>query len=222
MADRVWQVVDSYYDGLFGLSDPVMTDVLAASDAAGLPAIQVSPPQGRLLMLLAQTAGAQRILEIGTLAGYSTIWLARALPPTGRLVSLEYEPRHAEVARANIARAGFATQVDVRLGKAADSLAAMIAAGEEAFDLVFIDADKQGYPAYLEATLKLVRPGSIIVADNMVRGGTVADAKSTDPLVQGVRRFNEIVAGESRLSATAIQTVGDKGYDGFVLARVLT
>ena len=221
MTEKIWQAVDGYYGTLFDPSDPVMTEVLAASDAAGLPAIQVSPLQGRLLMLLAQSVGARRILEIGTLAGYSTIWLARALPPAGHLVSLEYVPRHAEVARTNIARAGFAAQVEVRLGKAADNLATMIAAGEEPFDLVFIDADKQSYPAYLEAVLKLVRPGSLIVADNMVRGGAVADAKSSDPMVQGVRRFNEIVAHESCLCATAIQTVGDKGYDGFVLARVL-
>jgi len=221
VTEKIWQAVDGYYGTLFDPSDPVMTEVLAASDAAGLPAIQVSPLQGRLLMLLAQSVGARRILEIGTLAGYSTIWLARALPPAGHLVSLEYVPRHAEVARTNIARAGFAAQVEVRLGKAADNLATMIAAGEEPFDLVFIDADKQSYPAYLEAVLKLVRPGSLIVADNMVRGGAVADAKSSDPMVQGVRRFNEIVAHESCLCATAIQTVGDKGYDGFVLARVL-
>jgi len=221
VTEKIWQAVDGYYGTLFDPSDPVMTEVLAASDAAGLPAIQVSPLQGRLLMLLAQSVGARRILEIGILAGYSTIWLARALPPAGHLVSLEYVPRHAEVARTNIARAGFAAQVEVRLGKAADNLATMIAAGEEPFDLVFIDADKQSYPAYLEAVLKLVRPGSLIVADNMVRGGAVADAKSSDPMVQGVRRFNEIVAHESCLCATAIQTVGDKGYDGFVLARVL-
>jgi predicted O-methyltransferase YrrM len=220
MADKAWQAVDAYYEELFGLSDSVMQAVLASSQSGGLPSIQVSPLQGRLLMMLGQAAGARRILEIGTLGGYSTIWLARALPADGRLVTLEYEPRHAKIAEANIARAGFSAQVEVRQGKAADSLAAMIAAGEKPFDLVFIDADKQGYPAYLEAVLQLVRPGSIIVADNMVRQGAVADAQSRDAAVQGVRRFNEIVAREARLCATAIQTVGEKGYDGFVVARV--
>lgn len=221
MAEKLWQAVDNYYDDLFGLSDPVMEDVLAASDAGGLPAIQVSPLQGRLLMMLAQMNNARRILEIGTLGAYSTIWLARALAPDGKLVTLEFDPRHAKVAEANIARAGFSTQVEVRLGKAADSLAAMIAGGERPFDLVFIDADKTGYPVYLQASLKLVRPGSIIVADNMVRNGAVADPKSRDASVQGARKFNEIVAGEKRLCATAVQTVGEKGYDGFVVARVL-
>jgi predicted O-methyltransferase YrrM len=222
MAEKIWKAVDAYYGDLFGLSDPVMAHVLAASEAGGLPAIQVSPLQGRQLMMLAQMNKARRILEIGTLGGYSTIWLARALPSDGSLVTLEFEPRHAKVAQANIAHAGFSAQVEVRLGKAADSLAAMIAADEEAFDFVFIDADKQGYPAYLEVSLKLVRPGTIIVADNMVREGAVTDAKSRDAAVQGVRRFNEIVAREKRLCATAIQTVGEKGYDGFVMARVLT
>jgi predicted O-methyltransferase YrrM len=221
MGEKVWQAVDTYYGDLFGLSDPVMEDVLAASDAGGLPAIQVSSLQGRLLMMLAQMHNARRILEVGTLGGYSTIWLARGLPPDGRLVTLEFEPRHAKVAQANIAHAGFSSQAEVRLGKAADSLADMIAAGEAPFDLIFIDADKQGYPVYLEASLKLVRPGSIIVADNMVREGAVADGQSRDTSVRGVRQFNEIVARETRLCATAIQTVGEKGYDGFVIARVL-
>lgn len=222
MANKSWQAVDAYYGQLFGLSDPVTEEVLTASRAGGLPAIQVSPLQGRLLMMLGQMIHACRILEIGTLGGYSTIWLARALPPSGKLVTLEYKSLHAEVAQANIVRAGFSGQVEVRLGKAADSLAAMIATDEEPFDLVFIDADKQGYPVYLEGSLQLVRPGSIIVADNMVRDGAVADAKSRDASVRGVRRFNEIVAREKRLCATAIQTVGEKGYDGFVMARVLT
>jgi predicted O-methyltransferase YrrM len=222
MAEKVWQAVDTYYSELFGLFDPVMQQVLAASDAGGLPAIQVSPLQGRLLMMLAQMSNAHRILEIGTLGGYSTIWLARALPPGGRLVTLEFDPRHARVAQANIARAGFSAQVEVRLGKAADSLAGMIEAREAPFDLVFIDADKPGYPAYFEASLQLVRPGSVIVADNMVRDGAVADAKSRDASVRAVRQFNEIVSREKRLCATAVQTVGEKGYDGFVLVRVLS
>ncbi len=221
MAERAWQAVDTYYGELFGISDPVMEHTLAASHAGGLPAIQVSPLQGRLLMMLAQMSKARRILEIGTLGGYSTIWLARALPSDGWLVTLEFEPRHAMVAQANIAHAGFSGQVEVRLGKAVDSLAAMIAAGEAPFDFVFIDADKQGYPAYLEASLRLIKPGSIIIADNMVREGAVADPKSRDASVRGVRQFNEIMAREKRLCATAIQTVGEKGYDGFVIARVL-
>jgi predicted O-methyltransferase YrrM len=221
MAEKVWRAVDTYYGDLFSLSDPVMEHVLAASDAGGLPAIQVSPLQGRLLMMLAQMSGASRILEIGTLGGYSTIWLARAMPPKGRLVTLEFEPRHARVAQANVAHAGYSAQVEMRLGKAADSLATMIAADEAPFDLVFIDADKAGYPAYLEASLQLVRPGSVIIADNMVRDGAVADAKNRDASVRGVRQFNEIVAKDKRLCATAIQTVGEKGYDGFVFVRVL-
>ena len=220
-AEKVWQAVDTYYSELFGLTDPVMKHVLAASDADGLPAIQVSPLQGRLLMMLAQMNNAHRILEIGTLGGYSTIWLARALPPEGRLVTLEFEPRHAKVAKANLAYAGFSEQVEVRLGKAADSLAGMIGAGEAPFDLIFIDADKPGYPAYLEASLQLVRPGGLIIADNMVRDGAVADAQSRNASVRAVRQFNEIVAKDTRLCATAIQTVGEKGYDGFVLVRVL-
>jgi predicted O-methyltransferase YrrM len=222
MADKIWQAVDTYYSQIFGLSDPVMKHVLAASDADGLPAIQVSPLQGRLLMMLAQMNNAHRILEIGTLGGYSTIWLARALPPGGRLVTLEFDPRHARVAQANIAYAGFSAQVEVRLGKAADSLAGMIGACEAPFDFIFIDADKPGYPAYLEASLQLVRPGSVIIADNMVRDGAVADEKSRDASVRAVRQFNEIVSRDKRLCATAVQTVGEKGYDGFVLVRVLS
>jgi predicted O-methyltransferase YrrM len=221
MAEEQWKAVDDYYAALLGASDPVMEKVLAASDAAGLPAIQVSPLQGRMLMLLAQTAGSRRILEIGTLGGYSTIWLARALPRDGSLVTLESEPRHAEVATANIADAGLAEVVEVRQGPASDSLAALVNEGVRPFDFVFIDADKAGYPVYLEWALKLTWPGSLIVADNMVRGGAVADSESSDDTVRGVRQFNEDVAKNARLAATAIQTVGAKGYDGFVLARVI-
>jgi predicted O-methyltransferase YrrM len=221
MAEEQWKAVDDYYAALLGASDPVMEKVLAASQAAGLPAIQVSPLQGRMLMLLAQAAGSRRILEIGTLGGYSTIWLARALPRDGSLVTLEAEARHAEVATANIADAGLAELVDVRLGPASDSLAALVNEGVRPFDFVFIDADKAGYPVYLEWALKLTWPGSLIVADNMVRGGAVVDAESSDEAVRGVRHFNEDVAKNDRLAATAIQTVGAKGYDGFVLARVI-
>ena len=221
MTEQVWNAVDDYYASLLGASDPVMENVLAASAAAGLPAIQVSALQGRLLMLLAQAMGAHRILEIGTLGGYSSIWLARGLPPDGVLVTLESEPRHAEVATANIASAGFAAVAEVMLSPALDSLAELVSKGARPFDLIFIDADKPSYPAYLEWSLKLAWPGSLIVADNMVRDGAVIDADSSDPAVLGARQFNDLVAKNERLSATAIQTVGAKGYDGFVLARVI-
>jgi predicted O-methyltransferase YrrM len=220
MTEQLWSVVDNYYATLLGASDPVMENVLTASQAAGLPSIQVSPLQGRMLMLLAQAAGARRILEIGTLGGYSSIWLARGLPADGVLVTLESEPRHAEIATANIASAGFAAMAEVVLGPAVDSLAELVNKGVRPFDLIFIDADKPNYPAYLEWALKLAWPGSLIVADNMVRGGAVADAESSDPAVVGARQFNDLLAKNDRLSATAIQTVGAKGYDGFVLARV--
>jgi predicted O-methyltransferase YrrM len=220
MAEEQWKAVDDYYAALLQASDPVMEKALAASEAAGLPAIQVSPLQGRMLMLLAQAAGSRRILEIGTLGGYSTIWLARALPQDGSLVTLESEARHAEIATANIADAGLAEVVEVRQGPANDSLAALVNEGVRPFDFVFIDADKAGYPAYLEWALKLTWPGSLIVADNMVRGGAVVDSESSDDAVRGVRQFNEDVAKNKHLSATAIQTVGAKGYDGFVLVRV--
>jgi predicted O-methyltransferase YrrM len=221
MTEQLWSAVDNYYTTLLGASDPVMENVLAASQAAGLPAIQVSPLQGRMLMLLAQAAGARRILEIGTLGGYSSIWLARGLPHDGVLVTLESEPHHAEVATANIARAGFSAVTEVVLAPALDSLAELVNKGVRPFDLIFIDADKPNYPAYLEWALKLAWPGSLIVADNMVRGGAVADAESSDPAVVGARQFNDLLAKNDRLSATAIQTVGAKGYDGFVLARVI-
>jgi predicted O-methyltransferase YrrM len=177
--------------------------------------------QGQLLQVLARGLGARRILEIGTLGGYSTIWLARALPPGGRLISLEAEARHAEVARANLALAGLAAVAEVRLGRAQDTLPQLHAAGEGPFDLIFIDADKPGYPGYLDWSVRLSRPGSMIVADNVVRNGAVADPASPDADVQGVRRFIERLAAEPRVSATVIQTVGRKGYDGFALAVVL-
>lgn len=215
-----WEEVDAYYAKAFGAADAVMTRVLAASRKAGLPDIQVSPLQGRLLMLLAQSMGARRILEVGTLGGYSTIWMARALPPDGLLITLEYEALHADVATANIAMAGLADRVEVRRGAGAASMAALVKEKARPFDFVFIDADKSGYPQYLEWALRLTRPGSLIVADNMVRGGKVIDAKSRDESVQGVRKFNALVAKNPKLEATAVQTVGSKGYDGFVLARV--
>jgi len=218
--DEHWKAVDDYYTGVLGAADPVMEEVLKASEAAGLPSIQVSPLQGRMLMLLAQMAGAKRVLEIGSLGGYSTIWLARSLPKGGEVVTLEAEPLHAETARANIERAGFAHMVEIKLGAAAETLDAMVKDGVRPFDFIFIDADKPGYPAYLDLALKLSWPGTVIVADNMVRGGAVADADSEDEAVKAVRLFNEKLAAEKRLTATAVQTVGVKGYDGFVLARV--
>ena len=218
---KTWDAVDDYYAKAFGASDAVLTRVLAASKKAGLPDIQVSPLQGRLLMLLAQSMGAKRILEVGTLGGYSSIWMARALPADGRLVTLEYEKLHADVATKNLAMAGFADKVQVRQGAGADSMAALVKEKTAPFDFVFIDADKPGYPAYLEWALKLTRLGSLIVADNMVRQGKVADAGSGDAAVQGARKFNALVSKNPKLEATAVQTVGSKGYDGFVLARVI-
>jgi len=196
--------------------DPALDAALAASDAAGLPPIQVSPPQGKLLHLLAGAIGARRILELGTLAGYSTIWMARALPAGGELVTCEIDPRHAEVAKANLVTAGVSSLVDVRVGPALDTLAGL--AGPS--DLAFIDADKPSGAAYFRECVRLVRPGGVIVVDNVVRGGRVVDASSTDPAVVGTRRLAEVIAAESRVDATVIQTVGDKGYDGFVLALV--
>ncbi len=214
---KAWTSVDDYLVGALQPADPALEQALADSDAAGLPAIAVAPNQGKLLMLLAQSVGAKRILEIGTLGGYSTIWLARALPADGKLVSLEYEARHAEVARKNIARAGFAAQVEVRVGRGVDLLPAV----DGPIDFAFIDADKASNPDYFEGALKLSRPGSLIVVDNVVRGGGVTDAVG-DANVQGIRRMFEMIAGEPRVEATAVQTVGSKGWDGFCLIRVLS
>jgi predicted O-methyltransferase YrrM len=216
-----WTAVDNYIDDTLVPADPALDAALQASSDAGLPAISVSPSQGKLLHLLARAQGARRILEIGTLGGYSTIWLARALPAGGRLITLEADPRHAEVARANLANAGLADVTEVRVGRAQDTLPALHAAGEGPFDLVFIDADKPGYPGYLAWSVRLSRAGTVIIADNVVRDGAVADSASADASVQGVRRFLESLAAEPRVSATAIQTVGSKGYDGFALAVVL-
>jgi predicted O-methyltransferase YrrM len=212
--------VDRYLVDLLVAPDPALDAALAAGAAAGLPSHDVSPLEGRFLELLARLQGARAILEIGTLAAVSTIWLARALPSGGRLVTLEANARYAEVARANVARAGFAGVVEVRAGPALDTLPALAAEGAGPFDLVFIDADKRSNPDYLRWALDLSRPGTLIVADNVVRGGAVADAASDDPSVLGVRRFLELVAAEPRLIATAIQTVGEKGHDGFALALV--
>jgi predicted O-methyltransferase YrrM len=220
MSQDQWTAVDQYADGLLLPPDPVLDAARQAAADAGLPPISVSPAQGQLLHLLARGAGARRILEIGTLGGYSTIWLARALPPGGRLISLEAEARHAEVARANLARAGLAGVAEVRVGRAQDTLPRLHAAGEGPFDLIFIDADKPGYPGYLDWSVRLSRPGTMIVADNVVRDGAVADPGRRDADVLGVRRFIERLAAEPRVSGTVVQTVGRKGYDGFALAIV--
>ncbi|KWX01454.1 O-methyltransferase family 3 [Carbonactinospora thermoautotrophica] len=220
MIQERWTAVDRYITDLLVPSDPALDATLQASAAAGLPPINVSPAQGKLLHLLARAQGARTILEIGTLGGYSTIWLARALPADGRLITLEADPKHAEVARANIARAGLADVVEVRLGRALDTLPRLAAEGHGPFDLIFIDADKPSNPDYFAWALKLSHPGSLIITDNVVRDGAVIDADSDDHRVQGTRRFFELLAAEPRVSATAIQTVGDKGYDGFAIALV--
>ena len=220
MTEQRWADVDAYLEDVLMPTDPALAAALAAGQAAGLPPIQVSAPQGRLLHLLVRARGARSVLEIGTLAGYSTIWMARALPPDGRLVTLEIDPAHAAVARSNVERAGLAGIVEVLLGPALQTLPRLAAEGAGPFDLVFVDADKPGNAAYVGWALRLTRPGSLIVVDNVVRDGKVADADSTDPAVLGSRRLVELLAAEPRLDATVIQTVGSKGYDGFALALV--
>ncbi|MBZ8133721.1 O-methyltransferase [Afifella sp. IM 167] len=215
-----WDEVDAYLEERLLSPDPVLEEALAANEAAGLPAIDVSPLQGKLLYLLARMMGARRILEIGTLGGYSSIWLARALPEDGRLVTLEAVPAHAEVARANLERAGLSSRVDIRLGAALASLPALEEEAAGPFDFVFIDADKPNNPAYLEWALKLTRPGGVILGDNVVRDGRVAGPDLGDEGVVGTQRFLDMLGGDPRLSATALQTVGAKGWDGFALAIV--
>ena len=220
MDPATWTAVDRYLAEQLIPADPGLEAALAASREAQLPAINVSPMQGKLLQLLAQIQGARRILEIGTLGAYSTIWLARALPPDGRLVTLEVNPRHAEIAARNLANAGLADRVEVRVGTALETLPALEQEARGPFDLVFIDADKANIPAYFSWSLRLARPGTVIVVDNVVRRGGVADPLNEDPNVRGVRRLHELLAAEPRVSATTIQTVGSKGYDGFTLAVV--
>jgi predicted O-methyltransferase YrrM len=220
MGQEQWTAVDSYIADLFIAPDPALEAAQAASKAAGLPAISVSATQGKLLHLVARVQGARKILEIGTLGGYSTIWLARALPADGQLISLELDLKHAEVARGNLDRAGV-KNAEIRLGPAADSLQKLISEKGGPFDLIFIDADKQGYSEYLKLSLKLARRGTLIIADNVVRKGEVTDPKSTDESVQGIRKFNEVLAAEKHVSTTAIQTVGNKGYDGLAFILVI-
>ncbi|MGA2651003.1 MAG: O-methyltransferase [Terracidiphilus sp.] len=217
----IWSQVDAYFGELLTPPDEVLKAALAANKKAGLPSIDVTALQGKFLEFLVRISGARRILEIGTLGGYSTIWLARGLPENGRIISLELIPLHAEVARANLSRAGVLDRVEVRVGPAIESLQSLTQSGCAQFDMIFIDADKQGYPEYLQWALKLSRPGTVIVADNVVRDGKVADPECPDANVQGVRRFTDMLAAEKRVSTTVLQTVGTKGYDGFALALVL-
>lgn len=217
MDEKQWTDVDGYLASLLVPADRALEFALTNSEAEGLPSINVAPNQGKLLQLLSQMSRASRILEIGTLGGYSTIWLARSLPDHGTLVTLELEPHHAKVARANLDRSGLGSLVEIRVGPGPASLQQLIDEGAAPFDFIFIDADKEGYPEYLELSLRLSRVGTVIVADNVVRNGDVANPQSRDPRVQGVRTFLDRAAADVRLDGTAVQTVGAKGYDGFAL-----
>lgn len=220
MATETWSAVDRFLVHHCVANDAALEAALADSTAAGLPPIQVTPNLGKLLHLLARMIGARRILEIGTLGGYSTLWLVRALPPEGRLFTLEIDPVHARIARANIDRAGLGEQVDLRLGPALETLPALAAEGAGPFDLIFIDADKERTADYFEWSVRLSRVGSVIIVDNVVRKGAVIDPQATEPSLQGIRRFFQQVPQDRRVSMTALQTVGAKGYDGFALALV--
>ncbi|MCI4327053.1 MAG: O-methyltransferase [Thermoplasmata archaeon] len=220
MTEELWSEVDRYLGERFVGPDETLESALAAAMSAGLPSIQVSPLQGKFLSLLARIRGARRILEVGTLGGYSTIWLARSLPIEGRMISLELNPTHAEVARANLARAGLQDQIEVRVGPALETLPKLQAEGAGPFDFVFLDADKVNNAPYFDWAVRLGRPGTVIVVDNVVRHGAVARSNPADPSVEGTRRMNDQIAADPRVSATTIQTVGTKGYDGFTLAVV--
>jgi predicted O-methyltransferase YrrM len=222
MTEDLWSTVDNYISEKLVTTDSALAAALETSHAAGLPAINVSPNHGKLLHIFARLVNAGAILEIGTLGGYSTIWMARALQPGGRLITLEYDAKHAELARANIARAGLQHAVEVRLGAALETLPRIAAENIGPFDLIFIDADKVNTPDYFKWAVKLSRVGSLIVVDNVVRKGEVANAKTDDPAVQGMRRFIDVAAAEPRVIATALQTVGGKGYDGFSIALVIS
>jgi predicted O-methyltransferase YrrM len=218
--ERQWDAVEDYFNDLLIPSDAILDAATKAIDAAGIANVSVAPHEGKLLWLLARMQGARNILEIGTLGGYSTIWMARAMAPGGRIITLEFNPTHAAIARENIARAGLAEMVEVRVGPALESLPVVAAEGRGPFDLIFIDADKKNNWEYFVWALKLSRRGSVIIVDNVVRDGAVVDASSTDPDIGGIRRFTEMLAREPRVSALAMQTVGSKGYDGFAIALV--
>ncbi|HWB33405.1 MAG TPA: O-methyltransferase [Acidobacteriaceae bacterium] len=217
---ELWTEVDRYITETIPHTDEQLEAAIAANHAAGLPMIDVSPPQGKLLHLLALACGARRVLEIGTLGGYSTIWMARALPPDGRLITLEVATKHADVARQNLVRAGVTSKVDIRVGPAAESLERLANEDAGPFDLIFIDADKPNNPVYWSWALKLARRGTVIVVDNVIREGAIADSKSNDPAILATRRMFEALGAERHVTATVVQTVGSKGYDGFVLAVV--
>jgi predicted O-methyltransferase YrrM len=217
---NTWTKVDEYIGEKLIEHDPVLEQVLEVNRQADLPPIDVSPSQGKLLSLISQMAGAKRILEIGTLGGYSTIWMARTLPADGKIVTLELDPHHAQVASANFALAGLEEKVDLRLGNALEQLAQLDQEGTEPFDLIFIDADKPNNPDYLRWALRFSRPGTVIIGDNVIREGEIINKHSTDPRIHGVRAFYDLLAEEPRINATAMQTVGSKGYDGFVLGLV--
>jgi predicted O-methyltransferase YrrM len=219
-AEKIWIDVDRYFVETLRLSDPILDAAMKANAAAELPAIDVAPNQGRLLHLLAKLVQAKKILEIGTLGGYSTIWLARALGRDGRLISLEFSPKHADVAKSNIQRAGLSDRVQIRVGAALDSLPMIEKEGIAPFDFIFIDADKPNNPGYLEWAIKLSRPGTLIIVDNVVRDGEIVDANSSDPTITGTRKMFDLMSRDARVTATALQTVGSKGYDGFAMAVV--
>ncbi|MBK9125993.1 MAG: O-methyltransferase [Chloroflexi bacterium] len=220
MSQELWTAVDEYIQRTLVPPDPALDAALDASAEAGLPEIHVAPNQGMMLHLLARMQHPKRILEVGTLGGYSTIWLAMALAPDGHLITLEYDPKHAQVAQENITRAGLADRVEIRVGRAIDSLAQLAAEGLDSFDLIFIDADKPSNPDYFRWALALSRPGTVIIVDNVVREGRIVDEGSTDGSVRGVREMFDVIAAEPRVDATAVQTVGAKGYDGLLLALV--
>lgn len=217
---ETWTNIDAYFTDLLHDRDPILDTVLADSAKAGLPEIQVSVPQGKWLHLMVQLSGAKRVLELGTLGAYSTIWIARALPSDGRLITLEAEPLHVQVSRQNLAHAGLSEKVDVMEGAALDTLQQLIEQNVEPFDFVFLDADKENYPNYFPGILQLMHTGSVLIADNVVRDGAVIEPDHTDPRVQGVRQFNQLVADNPTINATGIQTVGTKGYDGYLIGRI--
>jgi len=220
MSSELWSSVDEYIEGVLGLADPVLQSAQQAAGEAGLPAIAVSAAQGRFLEIIARMIGARRILEIGTLGGYSTIWMARALPAGGSIVTLEIDDKHAAVATSNFERAGFGDRIEVRVGSALDTLPRLYDEGAGPFDLTFIDADKPNIPAYFEWALKMSRPGAVIIVDNVIRDGAVIESENPDESVKGVRRLNEMIAANSGVRSTVLQTVGVKGYDGFAIVLV--